>query len=358
MKKSFLIKPASGNCNLNCKYCFNEDILRYRKNKSKGFMSKSTSEKIIKEIFKNNESHDEIEIGFQGGEPTIVGLKYFQDFLDIVEKYNKGKVKYSIQTNGTNFDDDFYKFLKRNDFLVGISLDISENFHNKYRVDKKGRNTFHRVLETLENLKKYNIRHNILSVLTKDMAKNPDFVYKNMEKLGEKYFQFIPCLSPFDSEDEYSISPEDFFYFYDKLFFLWKDERKFSIQFFDSLINRILYQSVGICGLDGKCKTQNIIEADGSFYPCDFYTRDEDILGNLTTQSLDEIYRKNENSRFFYKEVLDFCKSCNFFPFCNGGCKRMDKVMYVNKDRNFCGYKAFLNKNGEEIISLIKNYYI
>lgn len=360
MDRSFLIKPASGNCKMNCEYCFNRDILNYREIKSKGFMKKETVTEILQKLFKEINPNDRVEFAFQGGEPTVRGLDFFQYFVDEVERLNPGaEILYSIQSGGLELKDNWMKFLKEKDFLVGLSLDISPKFHDKYRKDFDGSPTFDRVRDVLESLKENKIRHNILAVLTSDMAKEPDFTFSEMEKLGIKHIQFIPCLSPFGKKSEFGLTPEQFVHFYNRFFQLWKKKLEegeiIHIQFFDAVLSRILYGTVGICGLDGKCRFQYIIEGDGSVYPCDFYTDDENYLGSLMDLDLRDIEKIAKNHKFFDERKLsDYCLNCNFFPFCHGGCKRMENVIYVNEGDNYCGYRDFLQTNSKELIEIAK----
>lgn len=102
------------------------------------------------------EGEKEVTFGWQGGEPTLLGVDFFRNVVKLQKKYNvRGlTVKNGLQTNGTLITDEFAKFLKEEDFLVGISIDGPEYLHNKYRLDREGKGSFSRVMAGLENLKK------------------------------------------------------------------------------------------------------------------------------------------------------------------------------------------------------------
>ena len=122
-RMSYLIKPASSSCNLRCPYCFYMDVCESRGIKNYGKMTKETTTALIKGAFDGITEDGTILFAFQGGEPTLVGLLYYQNFIKIVKEYlitNKEvRVSYSIQTNGTTLTDVWIEFLKENHFLVG-----------------------------------------------------------------------------------------------------------------------------------------------------------------------------------------------------------------------------------------------
>ena len=162
-----MMKPASSNCNLRCSYCFYEDECRNREIPSYGFMSPDTLEVLVKKALE--EAEDSCTFGFQGGEPMLAGLPFFQKFIEFTEKYKNPETRLSfcIQTNGTLIDDDWAEFLRKNRFLVGISLDGIGEIHDRSRKDAQGKDTFRKVLKNAEFLQKKQVDVNILCVLTK-----------------------------------------------------------------------------------------------------------------------------------------------------------------------------------------------
>ena len=140
----FLIKPASSACNLRCRYCFYADIAQNRSVSHMGMMQLETVDLLLKEAFSNIDPGGDIHFAFQGGEPTVAGLHFFENFTQKVDLLKPGKisVSYSIQTNGTLLDEHWVRFLKQYDFLVGISIDGYKDLHNYYRVDAQGKETW------------------------------------------------------------------------------------------------------------------------------------------------------------------------------------------------------------------------
>ena len=112
-----LVKPASSACNLKCGYCFYCDEASARSGCGKGFMSIDTARNLIKKVFDFCGSGSVISFMFQGGEPLLAGLRFFEDFVAAAQdlKTDGSTLRFSLQTNGTLIDDGFCEFFKRND---------------------------------------------------------------------------------------------------------------------------------------------------------------------------------------------------------------------------------------------------
>jgi len=170
MPISVMIKPSSSACNLKCKYCFYASLSSEREAYSKGFMSIETAENIIKSAVEYTKG-TEIIFTFQGGEPMLSKLDFYEAFVALIRKYNtyNSRITYCLQTNGTLINEDWCRFFKDNNFLIGVSLDGNEK-QNEYRVYPDGSPSFDDVLNGIELLKKYKVQFNVLSVVTKQLA--------------------------------------------------------------------------------------------------------------------------------------------------------------------------------------------
>ncbi|WP_461226222.1 SPASM domain-containing protein [Lacticaseibacillus suihuaensis] len=353
MKKTvnILIKPASALCNLRCKYCFYANISSIREVRSYGKMKQAVVDEMIPNIYRDLNDGDELSIAFQGGEPTLAGLGYFEHFIAVINQQPKQvTVHYAIQTNGTIISKLWMPLLRDNHFLVGLSIDGGPIYHDLNRVDTHGRGTFWRVLKTKELFDEYGIQYNILCVLTNELAKHPQKVYKFFQDQNIEFVQFIPCLDDLDATEksDFALTPERFGSFYQQLFPLWLQELKAgkyrSIKLFDDVLNLFVKGQVTACGLAGQCQIQYVIEADGSVYPCDFYALDKYRLGYIQKQTLRELFEQPlafdwlQNKR----ELPTYCDTCPFKKMCCGGCKRMKDAMYVAKSNRYCGYRTVL----------------
>ena len=348
---SVLIKPASSLCNLKCKYCFYANISSLREVRSYGRMTVEVMERMIDHIYKDLDDGDQMTFAFQGGEPTLAGLSYFERFTEYVNKQTKKvQVHYAIQTNGTLLNSDWAIFFKKNNFLVGLSIDGTSHYHNLNRVNTRNKGTFDVVIEAKKLLDQYEIEYNVLCVLTNDLALAPDKIFDFIKENEINYIQFIPCMDDLDAEktSEFALTPERFASFYNRIYDLWEKEffnnRYYSINLIDSIIHLVSGHGAFICGMLGNCRVQYVIEADSSVYPCDFYVLDENRMGYLTENTLFELLESSNVNRFLCEkmEPYDYCNTCPFVKMCQGGCKRMKHAMYLNEAETYCGYQDFL----------------
>lgn len=357
-----MIKPASALCNLKCKYCFYEEVSNARKTPSFGRMQEETVVKMLEKMEQFLVDGDKINFAFQGGEPMLAGKEYFKGFVEKVKAWEKKiEVSYALQTNGTLMDEVWAQFFFENQFLLGISLDLLEEYHNEARVDPQKEGTWTTVCHTIKLLEKMNVEYNVLCTLTDSIARYPEKVWKEILRLDLKYVQFTPCLGNLDPEKEsrYALTPKNFSKFYQVIFKNWLKEYQEgnyrSIKLLDDIANLLGCGIITACGMDGKCQAQLIVEADGSVYPCDFYCLDEYCLGNIQSCSVEELYRKSFASPTKKQEALPLkCGTCRYRKICGGNCKRMRKEICLVGEDNFCGYQDFLNAVMNDFIKIIQ----
>jgi len=347
-----LIKPSSGACNLRCRYCFYADEMNCREVAKRPFMTKELFaliiDKAVAHLTSQNNPDRNLSIGFQGGEPTLSGLDFFRFAVRCVKDTvpKEINVAYFLQTNGMTVDEEWAKFFKENNFLIGLSIDGNGELHDKNRIDANGAGTYKRVNESARILKKYGCDFNILTVVTRETARYPQKIYNYYKRLGFPFQQYIPCISPLDGEETvFALTADRYGDFLCKLFDMWYAD----VMSGNIIYNREFENYVGIllgrvpeeCGMVGVCSVQYLIESDGSVYPCDFYALDECLLGNLSSDSFADIDRERERTGFIERsrKLPDECMSCKYLPLCRGGC-------YRNRDNSgknrFClAYKRF-----------------
>lgn len=329
-----LIKPASSACNLRCRYCFYEDEAAHREIKNYGIMSAEIREALIENALSCAE--ESCIFAFQGGEPAVAGLEWFQDFTELVkEKKRPGQhVSYTIQTNGTLLDDKWLDFLKENDFLAGLSIDGMEALHNENRRDTYGNGTFSKVFSVAKEMQRRGIALNILTVLTGRSAKRAGEIYNFYKQEKFLYQQYIPCFDPLNErpgKHSYSISPAEYEYALKELFDRWFQDTVrgdiCSIRQFDNWMTVLSGENPEACSMCGRCTMQNVVEANGDIYPCDFYVLDEYKMGNVRKHTFQELKEMSESGgkALFFREAQkrdDRCTQCRFYPLCRGGCRR------------------------------------
>ncbi|GAH01613.1 unnamed protein product, partial [marine sediment metagenome] len=119
---SLLIKPASADCNLRCEYCFYIDHLENVKKKPR--MSDEILEIMIKS-YMSTDQNKQYSFGWQGGEPTLMGIDFFKKVVEFQLKYAPpgSSISNGLQTNATLITEEMAKFFGEYKFLVGVSLD-------------------------------------------------------------------------------------------------------------------------------------------------------------------------------------------------------------------------------------------
>ena len=334
---SLLIKPASSLCNLRCGYCFYHALADSRDTGSYGIMTKETADILIAAAIAA--ALKSVTFAFQGGEPSLAGLDYFEYFADRVKKKisesgRKIAINYAIQTNGINIDESFALFFKKNNFLVGLSLDGYKDINDYFRVDPHGEGTHGKIIKTARLFDKLKVDYNILTVVTAQTAKHIEKIYNYYKNQKFMYLQFIPCLTPLGAEQfeaAYSLTPELYERFLITLFGLWQSDfsrgQYISIRFFDNLARIAAGYPPEQCGTQGFCSGQFVVEADGSVFPCDFYCVDNWKIGSILNSSFYELYNSPNMQKFRESSRLansteNKCESCKVFYLCRGGCRR------------------------------------
>lgn len=330
-RMTIMIKPASGACNLSCRYCFYADEMKNRKQSHYGFMTGDTLEILVKKVMER--VTEEAAFVFQGGEPTLAGLTYFRKLTELQRKYAPQNVTVhnSIQTNGTLLDDQWCGFLKENKFLVGISLDGTRHLHDKYRVDGQGNGTWLLVMKAIERLKKYEIPFNVLTVVNASNVQKIGKIYDFYIRNDILYQQYILCLEPLERGErrpDYALTPEAYGEFlrmlFDRWYIDWKRGRYVYIRQFENLVGMCMGCPPESCNMRGVCSRHLVVEADGGVYPCDFYVLDQWKLGNIREHSFEEIENRRDQLEFISVSAAhpEECRRCKWYRICRNGCRR------------------------------------
>lgn len=358
---NLLIKPASGNCNLRCRYCFYKDEMMNRETPIYSKMTEYMLEVLVKKALEYAE--DSVTFGFQGGEPTLMGLDFYRTFCRLTEKYNRKHLKIyrAIQTNGILLNEEWAKFFAEEKFLVGLSLDGPRPVHDKYRISADGEGTFKTVMHSARILSEAGADFNILTVLTEDSAGDIERIYKFFISNNFLYQQYIPCIEPLnDKNKEYSLNTETYGKCLKKLFDLWYEDVIRGVpvynRYFENLIDIIAGYEPESCDMRGYCSVQYVIEANGDVYPCDFYAMDDYRIGNIADDEFEEI----DNNRFLKQfiqtsvNIHDKCKQCQWINLCRGGCRRNRETINNELGLNrFCdATEAFLSYAIDRLVYL------
>ncbi len=353
MSISVMLKPSSSACNLKCEYCFYNSLSDKREIGFKGMMSEETARNVIQKAFDFADSTD-VFFTFQGGEPLLRGIEFFEHFIEMKNYLNtkNSKATICVQTNGTLIDEKWCELFKSDNILVGISLDGDEEL-NSMRKYPDGRSSFDDVVRGIELLKRYGVSFNVLSVLTSQLSKNFRRAYRFFKGLDLHYLQFIPCLGE-KGEDSCAMTCDEYENYLCSAYKIYFNDNMrgnlMSIRQFDNYALLASGKPAEQCGMNGPCSTQFVVEGDGSVYPCDFYCSDEWLLGNINESTFSDLFN-SKLSVSFLKESFrldDKCRDCEYFQLCRGGgCKRN------RENADYCrAYKSFFSKSTDMIMQM------
>ncbi|MBZ5623770.1 MAG: anaerobic sulfatase maturase [Acidobacteriia bacterium] len=326
---SLLIKPASAVCNLDCAYCFylDRDADPYKALPARA-MTLDTLERLVDTYLFY--SYPSGVFAFQGGEPTLAGLPFFEKLVEFQKRYGRDgqTVSNALQTNAILLDQHWCDLFRSYQWLLGVSLDGPEEVNDRYRFNKQGRGTWKRVVQSVELLQRNQVEFNILCVLSQANVDRPKELYRFYRSLGIDNLQFIP-LAEFDQDGNplpFTISPEQYGRFLCEVFDLWwPDRRKVRIRFFDNIAEALAGQKPGTCTMHETCDSYVVVEYNGDVYPCDFFVEQSWKLGNIVVDSWPEIARRTRRYSFASKKTLAHpeCQACEYQSICHGGCPKL-----------------------------------
>ncbi|MHA1805006.1 MAG: anaerobic sulfatase maturase [Promethearchaeota archaeon] len=325
---SLLIKPAGADCNLRCKYCFYIDHLQNEGKKPR--MSDEILEKMISS-YMATEQNGHYVFGWQGGEPTLMGIDFFKKVVKLQQKYGRpgSRVSNGLQTNATLISSELAEFFGKYKFLLGVSLDGPPIIHDHYRKTRGNTPTHELVMKGIEHLKKNNVEFNILVLVNDRNVKSAKEVYEYLVKHQFYYHQYIPCVE-YDEKNKklfpFSITGEEWGDFLCEIFDIWikNDVNRVSIRHFDSILEYFVYGRYNVCYMNKDCRQYFVVEHDGGVYPCDFFVRKDLCLGNILTDSWEDllnspIYYRFGTSKSAWNKA---CNACPFISLCHGDCQK------------------------------------
>jgi len=342
-----MAKPHGPICNLDCTYCYYlEKEILYGKAARDYRMRDEVLEAFIRQYIASQPG-DQISFAWQGGEPTLLGIPFFQRVTELEKKHANGRrIENVLQTNGTLIDDAWAEFLARNQFLVGLSVDGPAVLHDAYRVDKGGQPTHAHVLRGLGYLKKHGVEFNTLTVINRKNSYRALDVYRFLKHIGSRYLQFIPVveqvaaepdpnglvlIKPFSrqqaSVSNWSVEPLQFGKFLTEIFDEWvrHDVSRTFVQIFDVALESWAQLPQSLCVFSHKCGRALAVEHNGDLYSCDHFVYPENKLGNLLERSLSALLTSQQQVRFGDAKLSGLpsdCQSCEVRFACNGECPK------------------------------------
>lgn len=375
-----MLKPVGAKCNLACKYCYYLEKEKYynKENISSpehtknnlihgmtNFMDGRLLEQFTKEYIEI-QTVPQVLFTWHGGEPLLLPISYYEKALEYQRKYARGRqIDNILQTNGTLLTDEWCEFLKKNHFLVGVSIDGTEEMHDHYRLTKQGGPSWKKVMHGIELLKKHNVEWNGMAVVNAYNVKHPLEFYHFFKDIGCTYIQFAPIVErkygenlkslKGENEDltgltEESIGAQEWGDFLCAIFDEWvrNDVGKYFVEIFDSILANWVGEAPGICAFGKECANVGVVERNGDIYSCDHFVFPEYRLGNVHNDSLISMFYGNKQQDFAKwksNRLPRQCKECSFLFACHGECpkNRFINDCYGNPGLNYLcqGYYHF-----------------
>ena len=361
-----MLKPVGSACNWACQYCYYlEKELLYPNNK-RSWMSEETLETFIQQYFLA-QTQPYVSFTWHGGEPLLRPISFYKKALKLQQKYGKGfYIENSLQTNGTLLTDEWCRFFKENNFLIGLSIDGPATVHDAYRQTLNGKGSFQKVLNGIRFLNKHGVEWNAMAVVNAQNVKDAATFYNFFKSINCHFIQFTPiverlvphadgrCLASVNEQTQtmspLSVTPEEWGAFLCNLFDLWikEDVGTYYIQMFDATLANWVGQTPGLCTLSKSCGHASVMEHNGDVFACDHFVFPEYKRGNIHTQTITEMMYSPEQLQFGknkWQSLPRQCKECSFLFACYGECpkNRFAIDAYGNKGLNYLckGYKRF-----------------
>lgn len=339
-----MLKPIGAHCNLACDYCYYLEKAKLYDNIPKHVMSEEMLESFTREYIQS-QTMPQVLFTWHGGETLMRPLSFYKKAMEYQKKYAQGRtIDNAIQTNGTLLNDEWCQFFKENNWLVGVSIDGPQEFHDEYRKNKQGMPSFVKVMKGIDLLNKHGVQWNAMAVVNDYNADYPLEFYRFFKQIDCHYIQFTPIVERVkghldgrhlanleDGTDcqlaEFSVTPKQWGNFICTIFDEWvrNDVGDYYIQLFDSTLANWMGVEPGICTLGKSCGHAAAMEFNGDVYSCDHFVFPEYKLGNIRTSSLVEMLygeKQSEFGKIKQKMLPTQCKECDFLFACNGECPK------------------------------------
>ena len=362
-----MLKPVGASCNLRCKYCYYLEKANLYKHTPTRVLSEEMLEQFTKEYIEA-QTMSQVLFTWHGGETLMRPLSFFRKAVELQKKYAGGRrIDNTIQTNGTLLTDEWCEFLHENNWLVGVSIDGPQEFHDEYRRTATGAPSWVKVMRGIQLLNKHNVEWNAMAVVNDFNADYPLDFYHFFKDNGCKYLQITPIVERIvnhedgrhlatltDSDEaplaDFSVTPEQWGSFLCTIFDEWvrHDVGQTYVELFDCILANWVGETPGICVYAKECGHAGVMEFNGDVYSCDHFVFPEYRLGNIREKSIAEmLYGKQQQqfSKLKSQSLSKECRECKWLFACNGECpkNRFIKDCYGNPGKNYLcqGYRMF-----------------
>lgn len=361
-----LAKPVGASCNLRCKYCYYLEKSHLYRNAPARVMSDELLERFVQEYIQA-QTMSQVLFTWHGGEPLMRPLSFYRKAVALQEKYAFGRqIDNTIQTNGTLLTDEWCEFFKEHNWLVGISIDGPQDFHDEYRRTASDKPSWQKVMRGIRLLRKHGVEWNAMAVINDFNAGYPLEFYHFFKEMGAKYIQFAPAVERMAAHSDgrhlatlvdqecpvadFSVSPAQWGDFLCAIFDEWvrHDVGQTYVEIFDCTLANWVGERPGICVYAKECGHAGVMEFNGDVYSCDHFVFPEYKLGNIRDKTLVEMLYGEQQRQFSclkHATLPKQCKECEWEFACHGECpkNRFVNDRYGNSGLNYLcsGYRHF-----------------
>lgn len=361
-----LAKPVGASCNLRCKYCYYLEKSHLYRNAPARVMSDELLERFVQEYIQA-QTMSQVLFTWHGGEPLMRPLSFYRKAVSLQEKYAFGRqIDNTIQTNGTLLTDEWCEFFKEHNWLVGISIDGPQEFHDEYRRTASDKPSWQKVMRGIRLLRKHGVEWNAMAVVNDFNAGYPLEFYHFFKEMGAKYIQFAPVVERMAAHSDgrhlatlvdqecpvadFSVSPAQWGDFLCAIFDEWvrHDVGQTYVEIFDCTLANWVGERPGICVYAKECGHAGVMEFNGDVYSCDHFVFPEYKLGNIRDRTLIEMLYGEQQRQFSclkHASLPKQCKECEWEFACHGECpkNRFVNDRYGNPGLNYLcsGYRHF-----------------
>lgn len=325
------VKPVGALCNLACQYCYYTE--KEKLYPCGGFrMSDALLEEyIIQQI--EASSGPEIFFSWHGGEPTLAGLKFFEHIIELQQKHlpaNRSIIN-GLQTNGTLLSHEWCRFLKKENFVVGISIDGPGELHSAYRFHKGGQSCFDEVLRGYHLLRQYEIPCEILCVVNSVNVSHPLETWRFFRELKAGFITFLPLVEKQTSSgiqvSDRTVPAKAFGEFLCAIFDEWKTSGigNVKIQIIEEALRTAFGMEHTLCIFKKTCGGVPVLEHNGDLYACDHFVDQGHLLGNISETPFNKLLESRAQQKFGQAKLTalpDYCLKCEVREMCNGACPK------------------------------------
>ena len=361
-------KPAGPRCNLSCNYCYYLDKLEQYDGKIIPMPDDLLDSVIKQQIDASNGTV--VTFSWHGGEPLLAGIEFYRKAVDLQKKHcPEGKrIVNGIQTNGTLLNEAWCEFLSHEKFIVGISIDGPDKYHDMHRKGKDGNGTFQKVIKAWDLMSVYDMDPEILCVLNSFNASSPLEIYRFFKHLGASYITFIPLVEQITGTSKVSarsVTPEKFGDFLCTVFDEWcaYDIGKVKVQIFEEALRSAFGQGHTLCVFKPVCGGVPVLEHNGDFFCCDHYVDSHHRIGNIKEITISKMLDSDLQHAFGLSKkstLPPFCLKCEVLELCNGECMKNRFTVTPEGDAGLnylCeGYRKFFN-HCKPFIHAVKKVY-